>query len=60
MRKRKMKNFYLWEKVNYVFGNPRYRIFFREFSSESRRILFLGQILDVFSTGNSGLTIFQG
>ena len=34
--------------------------FFREFSSESHRILFLGQLLGVFSVGNSGLTIFQG
>ena len=33
--------------------------FFREFSSESRRILFLDQVLGVFSIGNSGLTIFQ-
>ena len=29
------------------------------FSSESHRILFLGQLLDVFSLGNSGMMIFQ-
>ena len=42
------------------YGHSRTWDFFREFSSESHRILFLGQLLGVFSIGNSGLTIFQG
>eukprot|EP00493_Phyllostaurus_siculus_P001329 UN01337 len=33
--------------------------FFREFSSESHRILFLGKLLGVFSIRNSGLMIFK-
>ena len=33
--------------------------FLREFSSESHRILILGQLLGIFSVGNSGLTFFQ-
>ena len=33
---------------------------FGEFSSDSHRILFLGQFLSVFAARNSGMMIFQG
>ena len=55
-----------WKYYSFAFlkwpsycGHSRTWDFFREFSSESHRILFLSQLLGVFSVGNSGLTFFQ-
>ena len=49
-------------KWYHILGYFRTSDFFRKFSSESHRILFLGKLLGVFSVsvGNSGMMIFQG
>ena len=59
----------IWEVLLYsshfltwytILGYSPTSYFFREFWSESHRILFLGQLLGVFSIRNSGMMIFQG